>query len=80
MSSTPGIDVGEFGQRARHVIGAGDDDQRFVAVIRRPVARLGGVADGVAGGVTEVDAAREHGRIRSGIERIGQALRCRPPG
>ena len=37
--------VRDFGERARHVVGGGDDDQRMEAAVERPAPRLHRVAE-----------------------------------
>ena len=51
----------EFADGARHVIIRCHDQQRGEAVGLRPAPRLDGIADGVAGALAEIDAARQDG-------------------
>ena len=52
-------DAAKLGQRARHVIVRGDHDDRMIVMLRHPLARLGGVVDGVARFLVDIDAAGE---------------------
>ena len=47
----------QFQPRTRQVVGAGDEDHRAVVVAAHPVGGFSGVADGVLGHPSEVDAA-----------------------
>src|SRR4030081_2085686 len=51
--------MGELGDRARHVIGRGDNEQGAEAAPLRPTPRLDRIADGVDGLMIEIDAASE---------------------
>ena len=63
----------DLGERPRHVVGGGDDDERAKAAIDGPAACLHRIAEGVDRGIVEVDAAapaggrnrRPDGRYRS---------------
>jgi len=47
----------KLGERARHVIGRGDDNERVEAVFERPTPGFDRVAKRIASGIVEVDAA-----------------------
>ena len=55
--------MGQFGHRPLHVIGRGDDDERTETAFLAPASRLDRVSDRVAGGMVEIDAAREQALI-----------------
>ncbi len=66
--------AGKLGQRARHVIIAGDHDQRTEPAILSPALGFRGVAEGVLRAMAEVDATLEDA-FEFGIDYSRQCLR-----
>ena len=61
--------VREFGKRARHMIGRGNDDERTETVFERPMPRLHRIAQCVLRRIVEVDAAGQHAVVVDDLAR-----------
>ena len=59
--------MGELGQRARHVVRRGHDDERLETVVDRPAPRLDRIAQRIERRIVEIDAAVQQAAVVDGL-------------